>query len=250
MKHFELSELNTRVIRNDAHHVKVKVIGIGGLGCDLMSYAIKECTLVGVDVYSIDSDLDTLSKSISPYKIQIQKTLTNTIDVESEAYNRIIKEFKDTDIVLIYTALGGAIGSSATTEIIKILKELGIYCVTIASVPSNLESSKKQIAQKSLKSIKEYADTYIVLDNDKVLENPILGNMHEESIETINYLSEFIVNIIVDEVRFEKVDTTNNKVYYRRVCDSDFSYLINELKNDNEFFITQVNGIEFQCKGY
>lgn len=256
MKHKEI-----RIHTVPDSEVKIKIMGVGGLGCNLVKYFMDNYSSWSgklSNIIAVDSDLDALLKPRSPWNIQLGENIVNGLSTNGdidlgkksviETNDRIVEELQDTDMLLIYTALGGGIGSGATPEIIKIAKELGVYCVTITSISFNLNDNQKEIVKKSLKTIKEYSDTYMVLDNSKISENPLLSAIFKDNVETINYLSEFIVKKIAYEIKFEKMDLTNDKSFYRRVCDTDFSHIINELKNDENFFISTVDGVEFHSK--
>jgi len=187
--------------------IKLKVMGIGGVGCNAMDYYLDNCRFGTHNIIAVDSDKNVVEKSMVPYKIfigddSIEELLTNT------------------DIIIIYSAFGGVTGSNSTPEIIKIAKELGVYCICIVSTPFNNECNQEKLVKESIKRIKVHADTSIIINSNESIEKKLIDD---------------VIGTLADKILFEKVDTANKIIEYRK-SNVNFVALINTLVKKDEIF--------------
>lgn len=85
MKFKELSSYKNRINKADAHHVNIKLLGVGGLGCSFVKYYLdNHCSWSMSSIYAVDSDLDGLLKSMSPYKIQLGESIANGLSTNGD----------------------------------------------------------------------------------------------------------------------------------------------------------------------
>jgi len=67
--------------------------------------------------------------------------------------------------------LGGGTGTGAAPVIAETAKEMGILTVAVVTKPFNFEGQKRmQVALEGLEKLKEVVDTYIVINNQKLVE--------------------------------------------------------------------------------
>ena len=158
---------------------KIKVVGIGGAGCNAILRMAK-AKIEGVELVAINTDLQDLKKVRADFKIRIGKNLTKGLgagmnpeigkEAAKEQKEEIKEILKDGDLIFITYGAGGGTGSGAGPVVAEISKNLGILTVAIVTKPFSFEGIfRKQIAQKSLEELKERVDSLIYISNDKLL---------------------------------------------------------------------------------
>jgi len=158
---------------------KIKVIGVGGAGCNTVHrlYNAK----VDIDFISLNTDIQDLQKKKSSKKIRIGKKATRGLGAgmcaelgrksAEENYKDIETAIKNTDILFVTAGLGGGTGSGAMPVVAEIAKKNKILTIGVVTLPFFFEGKKrKKIAMDSLKEIEKYIDTLVVIPNDKLLE--------------------------------------------------------------------------------
>lgn len=159
--------------------INIKVIGIGGSGTNAVSRMIK-CKIKGVDFVVINADAQDLKKINNGEKIRIGKKVTRGLgtgmnpeigrksaEEEREEINKILQ---GTDVAFITCGMGGGCGSGAAPVVAEIAKNSGALTIAICTKPFSFEgSSRMEIAEKSLKKLKEKVDALIVVSNDKLI---------------------------------------------------------------------------------
>jgi len=157
---------------------KIKVVGIGGSGCNAILRMAK-AKIEGVELVAINTDFQDLKKSQADFKIRIGKNLTKGLgagmnpeigkEAAREQKEEIKEVLKDADMVFITYGAGGGTGSGAGPVIAEISKNLGVLTVAIVTKPFSFEGIfRKQIAKKSLEELKEKVDSLISISNDKL----------------------------------------------------------------------------------
>jgi cell division protein FtsZ len=160
-------------------NTKIKVVGIGGSGCNAIARMMK-CKIEGVDLVAINTDFQDLKKIRAHFKIRIGKNLTKGLGAgmnpeigqkAAEEQREEIKEvLKGADMVFVTYGGGGGTGSGAGPVVAEISKNLGVLTVGIVTKPFSFEGVfRKKIADKSIVKLKEKVDSLIVVSNDRLL---------------------------------------------------------------------------------
>ncbi len=158
---------------------RIKVIGVGGGGCNAINTMIA-AELTGIEFIATNTDLQVLSKSKAPHKIQLGAKLTKGLgaganpDVGRDAALEDIGKIKDaltgSDMVFVTAGLGGGTGTGAAPVIANIAREIGALTVGVVTKPFSFEGAKRsQRAEEGLRELKKYVDTLIVIPNQKLL---------------------------------------------------------------------------------
>lgn len=161
------------------YKTKIKVVGIGGSGCNAISRMMKS-KIEGVEFVAIDTDLQDLKKTRAHLKLRMGKNLTQGLGAGMnpeigqkaaiEQKEEISRIFKNSDMVFITCGLGGGTGSGASPVIARIAKEQGVLTVAVVTKPFSFEGVFRQnIASAGLKKLKEKVDSLIPITNDKLL---------------------------------------------------------------------------------
>jgi len=159
---------------------RIKVFGIGGGGSNAVNRMYLD-GIEGVELFAVNTDIQHLTSLSVPNKIQIGEKVTRGLgagarpEVGEQAALEDIDKIKDvlrnTDMLFLAVGLGGGTGTGAAPVIAETAKEMGILTVAVATKPFNFEGQKRmQTALEGLERLKEVVDTYIVINNQKLVE--------------------------------------------------------------------------------
>ena len=130
---------------------KIKVIGVGGGGCNAVNRMI-DSGLKGVDFIVANTDLQVLNNSLAPIKLQIGNELTDGLgaganpeigrEAALESKSEIEEVLKGADMVFVTCGMVGGTGTGASPVIAEIAQELGALTVGIVTKPFSFEGKK------------------------------------------------------------------------------------------------------------
>ncbi len=192
---------------------KIYVIGIGGGGNNALNRMISS-NVANVQFIAINTDQQVLETCKAEKKLSIGQRLTNGFGagadpaigeaaaVENE--DEIQELIKDGDMVILTCGMGGGTGTGATPVIARLCKESSILTVAVVTTPFSFESLPRVNASKSgIAELEKYADTLLVIPNDKLLglsDKPFfLKNAFETADTVLKYTIEGITNIIFNQ---------------------------------------------------
>lgn len=164
-----------------ARFAKIKVIGIGGGGCNAINSMIAVNQIAGVDFLGINTDAQALLTCMAPTKVQIGENLTRGLGAggkpeigkqAAEESKEKIKDFlTDTDMIFLTCGEGGGTGTGATPVIAELAKEVGALTVAVVTKPFQFEGARRMIAaEEGIGNLKDKVDTLIVIPNQRLLE--------------------------------------------------------------------------------
>lgn len=164
-----------------ARFAKIKVVGIGGGGCNAVGSMIDNSQVQEVDFIAVNTDAQALLISPASLKIQIGENLTKGLgsggdpeigrQAAEESKEKIKEALVETDMVFLTCGEGGGTGSGAAPIIAEIAKELNILTVAVVTKPFPFEGTRRMlIAEEGILNLKEKVDTLIVIPNQRVLE--------------------------------------------------------------------------------
>ena len=159
---------------------KIKVVGIGGSGCNAISRMTKH-KVQGVELIALNTDVQDLKKTRAHFKIQIGKKLTHGLgagmDPEIgrkaalESKEKISEILKGADMVFLIFGAGGGTGTGAGPVVAELAKNFGILTVAIVTKPFSFEGSfREKIAAEGIKKLKEKVDSLVIIENNKLFE--------------------------------------------------------------------------------
>ncbi|OAI42007.1 hypothetical protein AYO41_04910, partial [Verrucomicrobia bacterium SCGC AG-212-E04] len=163
-----------------ADRIKVKVVGIGGAGSNVLDRLVLD-DAVEVDLVSCNTDVQSLASSVAMQKVQLGRTLTRGLgaggDPEvgfaaaEEAAAEISSAIEATPLVFIVAGLGGGTGSGAAPLVAKLARERGALVLACVTLPFSFEGRRRrEQAAESLRAIQTYADAVICFENDRMGE--------------------------------------------------------------------------------
>ena len=158
--------------------VKIKVIGIGGAGNNVINRMI-EAGVSGVDFVCVNTDKQDLNKSPCENKVQIGEKLTGGMGAGSkpeigrksaeESRAALAKLLEGTDMVFITAGMGGGTGTGAAPIVAEIAHEAGILTVGVVTKPFKFEGANRmRQADAGINELKDKVDSLIIIPNDRL----------------------------------------------------------------------------------
>ena len=158
--------------------VKIKVIGVGGAGNNVINRMI-ESGVGGVDFVVINTDKQDLNKSNCKNKVQIGEKLTGGMGAGSkpeigqrsaeESRAQIAKVLEDTDMVFITAGMGGGTGTGAAPIVAELAHEAGILTVGVVTKPFKFEGANRmRQAEAGIAALNGKVDSLLIIPNDRL----------------------------------------------------------------------------------
>ena len=158
--------------------VKIKVIGVGGAGNNVINRMIG-AGVNGVEFVVINTDRQDLNKSVCANKVQIGEKLTNGMGAGSkpeigqksaeESRAAIAKVLENTDMVFITAGMGGGTGTGAAPIVADLAREAGILTVGVVTKPFKFEGANRmRQAEQGIEALAEKVDSLIIIPNDRL----------------------------------------------------------------------------------
>jgi cell division protein FtsZ len=158
----------------------IKVVGVGGGGCNAVDRMIDE-GLQGVEFVAINTDAQALMLSKAQTRVRIGDKLTRGLgsggDPEigkkaaEETSEELYNVLRGADMVFVTAGIGGGTGTGASPIISQIARELGALTIGVVTRPFTFEGAKRhKTAEVGIANLKEEADTLIVIPNDRLLQ--------------------------------------------------------------------------------
>lgn len=158
---------------------KIKVIGVGGCGCNAINNMIS-ASLKGVDFLACNTDIQTLKSSLSPCRVQIGTKLTRGLgaggdpemgkSAAQESEQEIRSALEGADMVFITAGMGGGTGTGASPIVARIARDMDALTVGVVTKPFPFEGKRKmKQAEAGEKELSEHVDALIVIPNNRLL---------------------------------------------------------------------------------
>ncbi|MEW6200818.1 MAG: cell division protein FtsZ, partial [bacterium] len=133
---------------------KIRVMGIGGGGCNAVSRMI-EVGLRGVDFVVVNTDAQSLVTSPVRHKIQIGPKTTGGLgagadpgvglQAAQESRHEIEQALEGSDMVFITAGMGGGTGTGGAPIIAEVAKDLGALTIAVITKPFSFEGKQRKI---------------------------------------------------------------------------------------------------------
>ena len=154
------------LIKPDAKKIaKIKLVGVGGGGCNAVATMIGTEKIEGVEFIAINTDAQALLINKAETKVQIGDKVTKGLgaggnpDVGKQAAEESrdkLKEYLDgADLVFIAACMGGGTGTGASPIVAEGAKETGALTVAVVTKPFTFEGSRRMmVATDGIKNLK------------------------------------------------------------------------------------------------
>ena len=158
--------------------VKIKVIGVGGAGNNVINRMI-ESGVNGVEFVAVNTDKQDLNKSVCKNKVQIGEKLTGGMGAGSkpevgkksaeESRAILAQALEGTDMVFITAGMGGGTGTGAAPVVAELAHEAGILTVGVVTKPFKFEGANRmRQAEQGIADLKDKVDSLVIIPNDRL----------------------------------------------------------------------------------
>ena len=158
----------------------IRVLGIGGGGCNAIGRMFKE-KLSLVDYYALNTDAQHLQRCEVANKLSIGQNLTRGLgagansdlgrQAAEESREELERVLDGADMVFLAVGMGGGTGTGAAPLVAQLAKEAGALTVAVVSRPFSFEASvRRKNAEEGIARLKDHVDTLIVIPNDCLLQ--------------------------------------------------------------------------------
>ena len=201
---------------------KIKVVGIGGGGCNAINTMISDYEIPGVEFMAFNTDAQTLKLSKAPVTLQLGENLTKGLGVggnqelgaqsAEESLDEIQEHLDGADMVFITAGMGGGTGTGAAPIIAGVAKNMGALTVAVVTKPFDFEGNRRrEIAEEGIDSLRDKVDTLIVVPNQRLLE------ITDANMSFIDAMK------LVDSVLAEGVNSISNLISQTGYINADFN---------------------------
>jgi len=163
-----------------ANPANIKVIGLGGGGCNAITRMVRE-EVQGVEFIAMNTDAQHLAITEAPTRIQLGEKLTKGLGVggdhvmgqkaAEESSDELKQIVTGADMVFITSGMGGGTGTGAAPIIAEIAKQSGALTIAVVTKPFTFEgSNRRQVAEQGIIRLLGKVDTLIIIPNDRLLD--------------------------------------------------------------------------------
>ena len=163
-----------------ANPAKIKVIGLGGGGCNAITRMVRE-EIQGVEFIAMNTDAQSLAITEAPTRIQLGEKLTKGLGVggDHNIGQKAAEENRDelkelvsgADMLFITCGMGGGTGTGAAPIIAEIAKQSGTLTIAVVTKPFSFEGVRRcQVSDEGILRLLGKVDTLIIIPNDRLLD--------------------------------------------------------------------------------
>lgn len=154
----------------------IKVIGVGGGGCNAVNYMYKQ-RIEGCTFIVCNTDAQALNSCDVPIKIQLGEGLgagcnptegrNAALNSQEEIAEKVINS--NTDMLFITAGMGGGTGTGAAPVIAAMAKKKGILTVGVVTIPFKSEGNESMSkAIDGINELEKNVDSLIIINNEKI----------------------------------------------------------------------------------
>lgn len=194
----------------------IKVIGVGGGGCNAVDYMynhrIQGCTFI-----VCNTDSQSLKKSRVPIKIQLGSGLgagcnptegrNAALSSQQEIEEKVLNT--KTDMLFITAGMGGGTGTGAAPVIAAMAKNKGILTVGVVTIPFKNEGNESMSkAIDGIYELQKNVDSILIINNEKIYTHYGSLLVHEAFPKTDEVLATAVQGIteIINKPGYVNVD--------------------------------------------
>ena len=160
---------------------KIRVVGIGGAGCNVINTMIEAQQINGVEFIAVNTDAQDLSINKAFIKLPIGQDLTGGLGAGAEPeigrkaaeedIDLIKSNLEGADMVFITAGMGGGTGTGAAPVIARVSRELGALTIGVVTKPFAFEGAKRlENAEIGIEELRNEVDALIIIPNQRLLE--------------------------------------------------------------------------------
>jgi cell division protein FtsZ len=162
-----------------SNSARLKVIGCGGAGGNAVNRMIG-AGLRGVEFIVANTDMQALSQSLAPSRIQIGVNTTRGLGSggdpatgrrsAEEDETAITDAVADADMVFITAGMGGGTGTGSAPVVARLARQAGALTVAVVTKPFLFEGRRRmRQCEEGLEELRAEVDTLLVIPNERLL---------------------------------------------------------------------------------
>ena len=188
----------------------VKVVGIGGGGCNAVGRMLKE-NIQGVNFICINTDAQALLRSEAPSRIRIGNQITRGLGVggdpdkgrqaAEESREELEETLVSSDMIFLAAGMGGGTGTGAAPVIAEIARSNSALTVAVVTRPFEWEGAhRRRNAEEGINRMRDKVDTLLVIPNDALVSvcdrKATVGNAFKLADEVLRRAIQAIAELI------------------------------------------------------
>ena len=157
----------------------IKVVGVGGGGCNAVSRMSQE-KIPGVQLVAVNTDGQALMHIEADVQIRIGDRQTKGLgaggdpkrglQAAEESRDDLKEAIRGAEMVFVTTGMGGGTGTGASPVVAEVARETGALTIGVVTRPFSFEGNKRaQRAEEGIANLRQQVDTLIVIPNDRLL---------------------------------------------------------------------------------
>src|SRR5512141_3032383 len=190
----------------------IKVIGCGGGGSNMTNWLYRK-GVKGAEVICINTDKQHLDMMEADRKILIGTHVTRGLgaggfpqkgaEAAKESQTEIKDALRGADMVFVCGGMGGGTGTGSAPVVAQMAKEGGAIVIGTVTMPFRVERARIDKAEEGLSQLRQFCDTVIVIDNNRLVQfavaNELISTMIKGIVEIISVPS--LVNLDFADVK-------------------------------------------------
>src|SRR6184192_3207914 len=161
-----------------AESIPVKVVSVGDAGLNALDRVVLD-GLEKAGVVAINTDVQSLTSSVAPHKVQLGRTVTRGLGAGGdpelgyqaavESSDEIREALSDANVIFVCAGLGGGTGSGAAPYVAQLAREAGALVIAFVTLPFTFEGKRRNAqAREALARLIEVAHSVICFENDRM----------------------------------------------------------------------------------
>lgn len=164
---------------NSFGYANIMIVGCGGAGNNTVDRMMK-IGIRGAQCIAMNTDQQHLNIIQANQKLLIGKNITRGLGAggqpeigktaAEESRQEISNILQNGDLVFVTCGMGGGTGTGSAPIVAEIAKKNGAIVVGVITLPFKAEMGRMQKAKEGIKILRNFVDTLVVIDNNRLLE--------------------------------------------------------------------------------
>ncbi len=168
------------LIESAPNQAVIKVVGVGGGGCNAIQHMLATNQVPGVQFICANTDAQALDVVDGATVLQLGGGITRGLGAGAnpevgrqsalEDRDKLTEALTGADMVFVTAGMGGGTGTGAAPIVAEVSKELGILTVGVVTKPFRFEGKRRmKVAEAGVEALRQYVDSLISIPNEKLL---------------------------------------------------------------------------------
>ena len=182
------SSNNSSISISNEDFLKIKIIGCGGAGGNIINNIMDIWKLPQECYIAIDSNASNLEKSKAKTKLQIGvkgqgsgADATQAREFAEKSVDEIKRLLSAADFLIIFAGIGGGTGTGASPVIAQAAREMGIIVLAFVTTPFDYEKKNIEFISESLERFRQSCNF------TNIVSNNVLSSLKEKNLSKAFY---------------------------------------------------------------